>query len=507
MKRIVSGMMFILLLAGMLTLAFNIQPVKAWTGTVYIRADGSIDPPSAPIQRDGDIYTLTDNITSSGNARAILVRRDDIIIDGAGYTVQGSGSGIGIYLLGRKNVTVRNTQIQNFNYGIYLGYSSNNTVIGNNITANGRDGIYLDSSSNNSVIRNNITANNWSGIYLFSSFNNTAVGNNITNNDYGIHLGSYSSNNTVIGNDITNNNRYGIWLYSSSTSNNSVIRNNITANGRDGIELSSSSNNSIIGNYITNTNKGNGIWLGYSSNNTVIGNNITNNRYGVYLDDSSNNVFCHNNFINNTYRVSTSNSANVWDLGYPSGGNYWSDYVVTANDTYSGSFQDETGSDGMSDEPYVIDANNTDHYPLMGMFSDFNATSEHHVRTICNSTISDFQFNGTAISFNASGENGTTGFCRICVPTTLMNDTYKVFVNGTEVPHTLLPCSNSTHSYLYFTYNHSTQEVVVIPEFSTWTSMLLVLIVLTFAIVIYKRRLLKTLPNKGNKSSHDYKVA
>ena len=32
----------------------------------------------------------------------------------------------------------------------------------------------------------------------------------------------------------------------------------------------------------------------------------------------------------------------------------------------------------------------------------------------------------------------------------------------------------------------------IIPEFPTWTSMLLVLIVLTVAIVIYKRRLLKT---------------
>jgi len=73
-----------------------------------------------------------------------------------------------------------------------------------------------------------------------------------------------------------------------------------------------------------------------------------------------------------------------------------------------------------------------------------------------------------------------------------MNETYTVFVNGTEVPFNLLPCSNSTHSYLYFTYNHSTQEVIIIPEFPTWTSMLLILIVLTVVIAIYKRRLLKT---------------
>jgi len=33
----------------MLGMALNIQPAKAWTGTVYIRADGSIGPADAPI--------------------------------------------------------------------------------------------------------------------------------------------------------------------------------------------------------------------------------------------------------------------------------------------------------------------------------------------------------------------------------------------------------------------------------------------------------------------------
>ena len=50
---------------------------------------------------------------------------------------------------------------------------------------------------------------------------------------------------------------------------------------------------------------------------------------------------------------------------------------------------------------------NIDNYPLMGMFIDFNATSDHLIQTICNSTISGFQFNGTATMFDVSGENGT----------------------------------------------------------------------------------------------------
>jgi hypothetical protein len=32
---------------------------------------------------------------------------------------------------------------------------------------------------------------------------------------------------------------------------------------------------------------------------------------------------------------------------------------------YSGPYQNETSSDAIGDKPYVIDANNIDHYPLM----------------------------------------------------------------------------------------------------------------------------------------------
>ena len=49
-------------------------------------------------------------------------------------------------------------------------------------------------------------------------------------------------------------------------------------------------------------------------------------------------------------------SINVWDYGYPSGGNYWSDYVGV--DAKSGPHQDLLGSDGVGDTLYVIDVNN-----------------------------------------------------------------------------------------------------------------------------------------------------
>ncbi|RLG54409.1 MAG: hypothetical protein DRN95_08725, partial [Candidatus Hydrothermarchaeota archaeon] len=318
LKRIVSGVMLTLLLTGILTLAFNIQPVKTeWTGTVYIRADGSVDPPDAPIiTYDNITYTLTDNITSS--ADGIIIERSNIIIDGAGYTLQALGSGRGFYLSGISNVTIKNTNINNFEGGLWLDSSSNNSISGNNIADN-RDGIRLDDSSNNSIsgnnmtnnsygIRlhyssnnsisgNNITANNFYGLWLDSSSNNSISGNNIADNRDGLWL-HYSSNNSISGNNITANNDDGLWLDDSS--NNSISGNNI-ADNRDGLWLDSSSNNSISGNNIT-ANNDDGLWLGYSSNNSISGNNITaNNDDGLWLDSSSNNSISGNNIADNRY--------------------------------------------------------------------------------------------------------------------------------------------------------------------------------------------------------------
>jgi len=353
--------MLTLLLISMLTLAFNIQPVKSdwtWTETVYIRADGSIDPPTAPISTTDNVtYTLTGNITS--DVDGIIIERDNIIVDGAGYTVQGAGAHEykGISLSGRSNVTIKSMKIEAFDCGIFLYHSSGSTISKNNVTNNSR-GISFGSSDNNSICGNNI-ANNWDGIYLGSSSNNSVIGNTVTNNGYGITLEYSSINNCIRGNNITNNEWWGINLYDSS-SNNSIAGNNVTNNEEDGISLDmSSSNNSIRGNNVASNTYGIRLW--YSPNNIVSKNNVTSNWYGIYLRQSSNSIFYHNDFVNNLHQVcmhapdpGETSSINAWDDGYPSGGNYWSDYTGVDAD-----------GDGIGDTPYVIDENNTDRYPLM----------------------------------------------------------------------------------------------------------------------------------------------
>jgi len=145
LRKTVSGIMLTLALISMLTLAFNIQRVKANGGLppITIKADGSIYPPTAPIQRDGDMYTFTGNI----DGFAIKVQKSNIVIDGAGYTLQGPGFGGGIDLFGVNDVIVKNAYIHGFDYGIYLGSASNNIILGN-VFDNNRYGIVLYSSYN-----------------------------------------------------------------------------------------------------------------------------------------------------------------------------------------------------------------------------------------------------------------------------------------------------------------------------------------------------------------------
>ena len=349
-------------------------------------------------------------------------------------TISGNTAGQIIWVLA-DNVTITGFTIHNRNpwegYAIYLG--SNYNIIHSNIIRNSAWGISVGSSYN-IISKNSIRNNRW-GLDFVGGSNNVVQSNNISNNTVaGIGLG-YAYWNIIYDNTITEN-TWGFRMPGSS--NNTICRNKIADNGGE---------------------SGGG---------------------AIFLHDfPSDNRFYQNNFINNKYQTHFLNVySNIWDNGFE--GNYWSDYNGTDLD-----------NDGIGNTPYIIDANNTDHFPLMGMFSCFNATSEHQVETISNSSIADFNFNGTSISFNVSGEGMTFGFSRLCIPRALMNETFRIFVNGTEVAHNLLPISNSTHSYLYFSYEHSTKEVMIVPEFSSLI-ILPLLMTLTLILILAYRKTSKT---------------
>ena len=229
MKRTALALSFILALlfsAVAETRLVNLASAQSFE-VITIRADGSIYPSTAPFQRTGNIYTFTGNIKTS-----IKIERNNIVIDGNGYTLQ-SSDGSGFYMYPHtNNVTVKNTNIKNC----------------------GGNGFLLSDCTNNSIYFNNITENYRSGIDLdFSSDYNSIYSNNITDNDVGITLSSGASHNKIYDNTITNHGSYGIELIS-HTSYNKIYCNNITNNGAGVILIYSASNNEFyLNNFINNS--------------------------------------------------------------------------------------------------------------------------------------------------------------------------------------------------------------------------------------------------------------
>lgn len=213
-------------------------------GNTYINQDGTIEPSTAPIQRIGEVYTITDDF----DGYHLRVERSNIVVDGNGFTI-----------------------FQN----ILLHHVSNVTIKNFLITNPGAAGICLDYSSN-SIITNNIIWN--CGVLSGSSEPMSAA-----------------------------------------------------------------------------------IFVNEGDSNLVLGNTIENNVIGMIVKGSPNTLIYDNNFIENQIDVSEFDNYGIGDT-IPSialfdngqRGNYW--------DRFSGN---DENKDGIGDEPYIIDENNQDNYPLM----------------------------------------------------------------------------------------------------------------------------------------------
>ncbi|MBC7129636.1 right-handed parallel beta-helix repeat-containing protein [Candidatus Bathyarchaeota archaeon] len=301
---------------------------------IRINSDGTVEG-TDKIHREGNVYTLTDDIYST-----IVVLRDNVVIDGAGHVLKGDGNGTGIFLQERNGVTIKNLKICNFEYGIKFtwlnfgppAYKRSNRVYSNIITNNTYGIVFYDFSSG-SEVSDNYIANNTYGVAVATSgvvFRNNQFWNNdfaisenvyvtsnidtsnmvngkpiyywvgqrdktvpsdagwvvlkncsgiiveglsIEHNTYGILL-CYTTNSKITGN-IVKNNLYGIMLWGSSS--NIISRNIIMNNEGYGIRLDGNSNNNIISNNKITANAGDGINFETATSNTIYGNHITGN--------------------------------------------------------------------------------------------------------------------------------------------------------------------------------------------------------------------------------------
>jgi len=189
---------------------------------------------------------------------------------------------------------------------------------------------------------------------------------------------SYTSNVTLK-NFLITGSVYGISLW--QCSNVIVANNSISGTGNGilsldqgtaGINVEGGKSNTIVGNTLANNY--NGIALFQTENNLIFENTVkdSSNPYGVSAagiavwEGVFNTAIYHNNFVRNSQQVYLVNGlVTVWDDGYPSGGNYWSDYQTKYPRAQM------IDNSGIGNVSYVINSQNKDNYPLMAPF-DYN---------------------------------------------------------------------------------------------------------------------------------------
>ncbi|NIR16099.1 MAG: hypothetical protein GWN86_20125 [Desulfobacterales bacterium] len=425
----------------------------------------------------------------------------------SGFTIQNAGglanpTSCGVFLDGCNGTTIHgNTIASNLAGGILMIGSAGNMIINNHILDNGGGvpslrygwGIMLANSTGNIFFNNTISNNEVLGIGLSSSDDNIVKYNTFTNNSEGVGISSSTRN--VISENVMTLNENSIYVHANG---NTIERNQVTKN-KIGISLGESKRNVIRENWVTE-NTIHGIVIAETATKiTVVRNTISNNLNGIKIHYSNGSIIHHNNFINNT-RNSPGDvypNVNTWDNGYPSGGNYWSDYNGT--DLYNGADQNLTGSDGIGDTPRILDPLNRDNYPLIAPTTTFNIgnwnQTSHNIHISSNSTITNLQINKTQrrISFNVSGPDHTAGFCRTTIPNvvveSLWQNNYSILIDGKQ-PSTTGNWTDATNTLIHFTYNHTQHKVTIVTEFPA--TAILPLVIATILCSALLRRKMKT---------------
>jgi len=227
------------------------------------------------------------------------------------------------------------------------------------------------------------------------------VGNNIINNFEGINVQG-GSEHVISENNITGSHSHGILI---SSSKSIISKNRITNNLETGITVDSCNKvifkgNEIKGNGFSETSGIGGVYLRWDGSFYVYGNNITDNRAGIQFGEGCNNslvsknnilrneigvellnfvtqnysigsdnLVYSNNFIDNSKQVLVNKQYvlkenNEEELNFSNGtdivtwnkgklGNYWNNYKGT-----------DINTDGIGDQPYIIDENNQDNHPI-----------------------------------------------------------------------------------------------------------------------------------------------
>jgi parallel beta-helix repeat protein len=526
----------LLLLSVSVVSFLQIEMVKA-EDKIYIREDGTVEG-TDKIEQTGNLYSFTGNISGT-----VFVERDNITIDGAGYTLS-ANSGYGIDLHYRHGVTVRNLVLKDTHCGFDLTYADDNTIVGNTII-NSERAVYFWWSWRNNITGNMISAASYV-FYFFESPNygcqeNVITGNTVTDSLVGLSL--MESDNNTFSDNIISTSAIGVSLRGSqnlfrnntinctgialkvSSFDNDIDASNLV-NGKpiihwtghrdetvpsdagyvvlsnceninvqnlhaSGVSISSTTNSLIAGNILSGGQFG--IQMVESSNNTITGNSLVCNEFGLELVNCDYNEIVANNISSNSYygllltnsHYNTLKQNNVANNGFGKGEN---DYPLPY-ESYSG---DIFGVKLLHSCNNHFAENNVTENNQWGIriLGDQHDNIIYHNNFIDNGPGDRIQVSmlppaaDSPVANPSTWDNGTSG--------NYWSDYLTRYSNASEIGNTGI---GDTPFYINENNidHYPLMEPHIISEFPSWTILPLILtvtivLIVTIAVAIYKRR-------------------
>jgi len=558
-KKNKSAIALILVLCFAVVAIPEVRMGKAYPvfGIIRIMPDGTVEG-TDKIQRDGNVYTFTGDVNgylnnTFGDLKGfLLVMKDNVVIDGAGHTIQCNGTGVGIFLRSMYNVTIKNFNIEGFVVGISLyvmdpvvpleypmrrGKALNNQLLNNNITVVDSDnimtgelggwGIFVEFANNTVISGNTITTQDpEKGIFCGSGCYDTTLANNKL---VGCGLRLYRvKTTTLIGNTIDGkpvvhfdgasnqviDGAEQVFLFNCSNmtiknihpSLNYTIavqleetRNSEVTNCRGNIALTNCSNNSIHDNFL-------GAVALFSSNyNRIFGNTILigeaifpravseNERMCIQIFGSNYNEVYGNNLLDSIYGIRVGEI----DFGESKNNNIYLNNITNVGSGVYCSYSSNS----------TIHANNiTDcESGIRLSYSDNNRILQNNIKN-CGTSISIYVSNNNSFCSNNFIDNGQhvserhdhflyPGSYLYSINNTWDNGTtgnYWSTYNGTDDNGDGIG-DTPYHIYENYTDHYPLMEpadIAVIPEFPSWIIMPL-FFVSTLVVAVVKRKVFR----------------
>ncbi len=200
--------------------------------------------------------------------------------------------------------------------------------VGMTVQCDASGGITLGFSPDNTITGSAVSSVHW-GLYVSYSPRTHIVSTSVSDCDYGV----YVLNSPYCEVESCSVYSCDIGMYFQQSEGQAVLRCSVLDSASCGIQVFFSSYGEIRYNLVAH-----GLQLGIS------------------LIEAGSILVASNDFIGNTIQAYDAGE-NSWDDGYPTGGNYWSDYSGTDAD-----------GDGIGDTPYTFEVDAQDSYPLMSPF-------------------------------------------------------------------------------------------------------------------------------------------